>query len=153
MASKRYNPGREPLPLALGLALAPLVFALLLASPPPALAWTPRAQQTIAWEAAHLAPPDLARQIYKRRAAYLAGVLEPFDDTDAGRHRKNADGSGSLDVALETAVTQAVAAIRAHRPFDEIVHRMGVAAHYMADADNPLATSVADPQAGLYFID
>jgi hypothetical protein len=119
----------------------------------PARAWTPRTQQTIAWEAARLAPPDLARQLAKRRAAYLAGVLEPFADTDPGRHRKDPDGRGSLDGALEDAVAQAVAAIRGHRPFDEVVFRMGMAAHFIADANNPLATSSADADAGRYFVD
>src|SRR5215472_1661287 len=85
-----------------------------LVTAPAARAWTPRTQQTIAWEAAHLAPPDLAQQIAKRRAAFLSGVLAPFDDTDAGRHRKDEDGGGSLDAALEDAVAQAVAAIRGH---------------------------------------
>ena len=119
----------------------------------PARAWTPTTHQTIAWEAARLAPPDLARQLIKRHAAYLAGVIQPFDDSDASRHRKDPDGGSSLDVALEDAVTQAVAAIRAHHSFDDIVFRMGVAAHFMADANNPLASSQADPEAGRYFVD
>jgi hypothetical protein len=135
----------------LAAALGALTLAAILAAP--ARAWTPRTQQTIAWEAARLAPPDLARQLTKRRAAYLAGVLEPFADSDPGRHRKDPDGSGSLDGALEDAVAQAVAAIRAHRPFDEVVFRMGMAAHFMADANNPLATSAADGDAGRYFLD
>ena len=118
-----------------------------------ARAWTPRTQQTIAWEAAHLAPPDLARQLIKHRTRFLAGTLAPFDDSDGARHRKDPDGSGSLDRALEEAVTAAVAAIRGHRPFDEVVFRMGIAAHYMADANNPLATSADDAEAGRYFVD
>jgi hypothetical protein len=118
-----------------------------------ARAWTPRTQQTIAWEAARLAPPDLARQLTKHRARYLAGTLAPFDDSDPGRHRKDPDGTGSLDRALDEAVVAAAAAIRSHRSFDEIVFRMGVAAHYMADANNPLATSNEDAEAGRYFVD
>ncbi len=124
---------------------------LLLAGSAAARGWTPRTQQTIAWEAAQLAPPDLSRQIIKRRSSYLAGAVQPFADTDASRHRKSPDGS--LDQALTEAVTQAVAAIRSHRPFDEIVQRMGVAAHFMADANNPLAASAADPEMGRYFVD
>ncbi|HYL04803.1 MAG TPA: hypothetical protein VE075_02125 [Thermoanaerobaculia bacterium] len=144
MASKRSLP-----------RLAALLCAAALGSFPstPARAWTPKTHQTIAWEAARLAPPDLARQLIKRRAAYLAGVIQPFDDADPARHRQDAEGSGNLSGALEDAVAQAVAAIRTHRPFDEIVFRMGVAAHFMADANNPLATSNADPEAGRYFVD
>ncbi len=143
--SPRPRPWLAALPCAAALALLPAAA--------PARAWTPKTHQTIAWEAARLAPPDLARQLIKRRAAYLAGVIQPFDDSDASRHRKDPDGGGSLDAALEDAVAQAVAAIRAHRPFDEIVFRMGVAAHFMADANNPLASSQADPEAGRYFVD
>src|ERR1700719_3680719 len=64
------------------------------ARPSPALwSWpccspSPPSQVTIAEEAAQLAPPDLARQIKKRKAAYEAGVLSPFDDADPERHRK-----------------------------------------------------------------
>jgi hypothetical protein len=145
LRSPRSRPWLAVLPCAAALALWPAAA--------PARAWTPKTHQTIAWEAAHLAPPDLARQLIKRRASYLAGVLQPFDDSDASRHWKDSDGGGSLDAALEDAVAQAVAAIRAHHSFDDIVFRMGVAAHFMADANNPLASSQADPEAGRYFVD
>ena len=145
------HPPRLPRPPYLPLAAA--LVSLVAPAAAPARAWTPKTQQTIAWEAARLAPPDLARQLTKRRHAYLAGVIEPFDDSDPERHRKHPDGSGALDRALEDAVAQAVTAIRSHRPFDEIVFRMGRAAHYMADANNPLATAATDPQAGRYFVD
>src|ERR1700688_3930647 len=104
--SPRCRPRLAALPCAAVLAL--------LAAAAPARAWTPKTHQTIAWEAARLAPPDLARQLIKRRAAYLAGVIQPFDDTDPSRHRNDPDGSGSLHVALEHAVRQAVAGLRAH---------------------------------------
>jgi len=156
LPSLRHGPGspragrprRSP-----ALTISAVLAALLVPAAAPARAWTPRTQQTIAWEAARLAPPDLARQLVKRRGAYLAGVIEPFDDSDPERHRKHADGSGSLDRALSDAVAQAVTAIRTHRPFDEIVFRLGRAAHYMADANNPLATAATDPEAGRYFVD
>jgi hypothetical protein len=122
LRSPRSRPWLAVLPCAAALALWP--------GAAPARAWTPKTHQTIAWEAARLAPPDLARQLIKRRASYLAGVIEPFDDSDASRHRKDPDGGGSLDAALEDAVAQAVAAIRAHHSFDDIVFRMGVAAHW-----------------------
>jgi len=143
--SPRSRPWLAALPCAVALALLPAAA--------PARAWTPKTHQTIAWEAARLAPPDLARQLIKRRASYLAGVIQPFDDSDPSRHRKDPDGSGSLDAALEDAVAQAVAAIRAHHSFDDVVFRMGIVAHFMADANNPLASSNADPDAGRYFLD
>ncbi len=137
-----------------GRAVLAVTGALVLALPPAAArAWTPGMQQTIAWEAAHIAPPDLARQLVRRRAAYLEGVLRPFADSDPARHHQNADGSGLLSATLEQAVAQAVQAIRSHRPFDEVVASMGVAVHFVADADNPLATSADDPEVGRYFVD
>src|SRR3954447_24719902 len=119
----------------------------------PVLGWTPATQVTIAREAARLPPPDLYRQIDKHRRAYEAGVNAPFADSDASRHAKNPDGSGRLDRATFDAVDSAVQAIRGHQPFEEIVRRMGVVSHFVADANNPLAASAADPEEGRYFVD
>src|SRR6185295_10503505 len=119
----------------------------------PAAAWTPVTQVTIAREAARLSPPDLARQIEKHRRAYEEGVKAPFADADPGRHMKNPDGSGQLDRAAMEAVEAAIAAIRGHQPFEEIVRRLGVVSHFMADADDPLAASAADADEGRYFAD
>ncbi len=119
----------------------------------PAVAWTPGTQLTIAREAARLSPPDLARQIEKHRRAFEEGVKAPFSETDPGRHMKNPDGAGQLDRAALDAVEAAIAAIRAHRPFEEIVRRLGVVSHYMADANNPLAASGADAEESRYFVD
>jgi hypothetical protein len=133
------------LPAALGL------LPFLAASP--ILAWTPRTQSAIAREAARLAPPDLARQIEKHKEAFAAGVQAPFQDSDADRHRKDPDGSGTLDQTLFAEVDGAISAIRLHRPFEEVVLRLGKVAHYVADANNPLATSGADPEESRYFLD
>jgi hypothetical protein len=136
------------------LYLSLLVPALaLLFGPSPGLAWTPGVQVTIAREAARLSPPDLSRQITKHRRAYEAGVLDPFNDSDPGRHMKNPDGSGSLDQVALKEIRDAVEVIRGHRPFEEIVRSLGRVSHFVADADNPLATSAADPAEGRYFID
>jgi hypothetical protein len=118
-----------------------------------ALAWTPATQAVIAREAAHLSPPDLARQIEKHRREFEAGVDAPFADTDAARHMKNPDGSGSLDRVIETEAAEAVAMIQGHKPFAEIVRKLGVVCHYVADANNPLATSADDAEEGRYFVD
>lgn len=130
-----------------------LALVCLLALPLPAFAWTPETQVSIAREAARLAPPDLARQIEKHRRELEAGAVAPFQDSDPGRHMKNSDGSGSLDRVLQEEVQRAIDSIRTLRPFAEIVRRLGVVSHYVADANNPLATSAADPQEGRYFVD
>ena len=119
----------------------------------PTLAWTPKTQVAIAREAARLSPPDLARQIAKHPRELEAGAIDPFQDNDPGRHMKNPDGSGSLDKALQAEVQGAIEDIRQHRPFAEIVRRLGAVSHYLADANNPLATSTADADEGRYFVD
>lgn len=129
------------------------VLALLAVHPRPASAWTPATQVTISREASRLSPPDLARQIEKHRRAFEEGVNAPFGDTDAARHMKNPDGSGQLDQIIQAEVKKAVDAIRAHRPFEDVVRQLGVVAHYVADANNPLATSAADVDEGRYFVD
>jgi len=130
--------------------LAALVAGTLAA---PASAWTPGTQATIAREAARLAPPDLARQILRHKADYQAGVQAPFGDTDPLRHMKNPDGEGSLDRVIAAEVEAAIADIRDHRPFADVVRRLGTVAHFVADANNPLATSGDDPEEGRYFAD
>jgi hypothetical protein len=133
------------------LAISSLFLAVV--SPLPAAAWTPATQVTIAREAAHLSPPDLYRQIDKHRRAYDEGVNAPFADTDASRHAQNPDGSGHLYRAALDAADAAILAIRGHQPFEDIVRRLGVVSHFVADANNPLAASAADPDEGLYFAD
>jgi hypothetical protein len=133
--------------------IATLAAISALAGLAPAAAWTPKTQQTIAREAARLAPPDLARQIARRERSYEAGVAAPFEETDPARHRKNEDGSGTLDLVLMSEIDGAIGAIRDHRPFDEVVERLGTVSHFLADANDPLATSAADAEEDRYFAD
>jgi hypothetical protein len=118
----------------------------------PAAAWTPGSQVTIAETAAGLAPPDLVRQIAKHQGEYRKGVLAAFQDGQAERHRIDERG-GELDQVILYEVGGAVAAIRAHRPMEEIVYRLGVVSHYLADANFPLNTSASDPGESTYFAD
>ncbi|HTQ79194.1 MAG TPA: hypothetical protein VMM92_04300 [Thermoanaerobaculia bacterium] len=135
------------------LAVFVALVLLRMASPPPAVAWTPGTQASIAREAARLTPPDLARQLERHKIDFQAGVQAPFQDTDSSRHFKNPDGEGSLDRVIAAEAEAAIQAIQAHRPFNEIVRRMGVVAHFVADANEPLATSGDDPEEGRYFAD
>jgi hypothetical protein len=118
----------------------------------PALAWSPQSQEAIAREAARIAPPDLARQIGKRPARLREGALAPFSGTTPERHFRNRD-KGSLDRAILEEVRAAIAALRRPAPFDEIVYRLGVVAHYVADANNPLNASGDDREEARYFAD
>lgn len=136
--------GRGP---GLGLAVAALV------APLPAAAWSPPTQETIARDAARLAPPDLARQLERHAAELAAGATEPFHEPGADRHYLNEDGTGTADAALRAEVEQAIAAIREHRPFTEVARRLGRVSHWSSDLDNPLNTSATDRQEPRYFRD
>ncbi len=123
------------------------------ASIAPAAAWTPASQQTIASQAARLAPPDLYRQIVRNREAYLQGVADGFGERDPLAHAKHADGTGRLDQAIATAVDNAVRTITAHQPFNEICYRLGIVSHFIADANNPLNAAADDADEGRYYAD
>lgn len=134
--------------------VAALAALIALALPAPAArAWTPATQEAIAREAARLAPPDLWRQLDRHRRQLEAGAVAPFEDGDPARHLKNEDGSGELDRIIAAEVARTVTAIRQHRPFREVVLRLGVVSHYVADANNPLNASAADPREPVYFAD
>ena len=128
------------------LALGVVVLAALVG---PARAWTPESQQVIAEQGARLAPPDLYRQIVRNRESYFVGVMDPFR-TPLADHAKNPDGSGRLDAAIEQAVDNTVRSIELHRPFNEVCYRLGVVAHYLADANDPLQTDTSDPHEASY---
>jgi hypothetical protein len=120
---------------------------------PPAFAWTPASQIAIGENAASIAPPDLARQISRHRKEFRRGVLAPFESTTQSVHVKNANGSGNLDRTVHSATARAIDAIVTHKPFAEVVYKLGVVAHFVADANNPLNSSDADPDELAYFAD
>jgi hypothetical protein len=121
--------------------------------PSPAQAWTPATQIAIAEDAASIAPPDLARQITRHRKEFRRGLLAPFKAAGQSVHIKNANGSGELDRTVTAASARAIEAIVSHRPFNEIVFELGVLAHFVADANNPLNASDADIEEATYFSD
>jgi hypothetical protein len=119
----------------------------------PLAAWTPATQQAAALEAARLAPPGLAGQLERHAEELRRGAVEAFSDSDQQRHFKNPDGSGRLDAALAEEVQSAVDGLLAFRPFSEVARRLGRVAHWVADLNNPLNASAADPDEGRYFRD
>ena len=129
-----------------------LTAALALAAASPLAAWSPTTQVSIARTAAHLAPPDLARQIEHRADRFRDGVLAPFQEGAPERHYRNRD-RGTLDAALAEEVAGAVAALRQPAPFDDVVYRLGRIAHWVGDANNPLNAAGDDPDEARYFAD
>ena len=119
----------------------------------PVAAWTPATQLQIAEKAALIAPPDFRRQIERHPQALRRGVLEPFQAAGPDRHVRNADGTGSLDRVILGETRATIEAIHDHRPFAEIVHRIGRISHYLADANNPLSGSREDPREPTYLED
>ncbi len=136
-------------PLAVFVSLA----SILLAAPSAARAWTPAFQVALAREAARLAPPDLAEQIARHEEDFRQGVLAPFSDGDARRHVANPDGTGTLPRAVAEETERAVSMIRSLAPFDQVVHQLGVVAHFVADAHNPLNAADSDPEEARYYAD
>lgn len=123
--------------------MAAVLAASALASSP-AAAWSPKTQVAIAEAAAGLAPPDLARQIERYRRDLRDGSLDPFRSAAPEFHVRT-ETTGRLDQAVIAEADRAVAMIRGHRPFAEIVRQLGVVSHYVADLGDPLAASDADP--------
>ncbi len=131
-----------------------LATALILAASAAAgFGWSPDTQRAIAGEAARLAPPDLAEQLFRHAHELAEGAVEPFSDSSPADHYKNPDGSGRLDLALEHEVAATISALRAFRSFAEVSERLGRVSHWVADLNNPLNTSAADPEEGRYFKD
>jgi hypothetical protein len=125
----------RPATAALALCLAPL----------PAAAWSARTQEAIAREAAQLAPPDLARQIYRHRVEFKEGALAPYRYHGAAPFA-GADGGKGLKTSALREAERAVAAIEAHHPFAEVVRQLGVVSYYLAQANNPLGSTDDDPR-------
>ncbi|HVS03683.1 MAG TPA: hypothetical protein VMT16_13010 [Thermoanaerobaculia bacterium] len=119
----------------------------------PVAGWTPASQVEIAREAAELAPPDLRRQLVRHLESLAQGARAPFEGTAAEQHYRNRDGAGTVDRTIASEVAAAIEALRAPRPFAEVVWRLGVISHYVADANHPLNAADDDPEEGRYFAD
>lgn len=110
----------------------------------PVLGWSSATELAIAEKAARFAPKDLERQIERHEGALRQGVL--------GAKRSPAVGR-SLDAVLHDEIEGAIDAIRIHRPFVEIVERLGRVVHYVAAANDPLAVGNSDPAERRYRAD
>ena len=55
--------------------------------------------------------------------------------------------------AIAIAIDNAIRTIAAHRPFNEICYRLGIVAHFIADANNPLNAAGDDAEEGRYYAD
>ena len=115
------------------LFLALALFALPASGSEPA--WLEPTASAIAEFGARSSPPDLARQVLRRFPDYRAGVGETLRDSAT---------TPDVAAAADLEARSLVGAIRAHRPFSEIVRRCGRLAGWLTAANQPLRAADRD---------
>ncbi len=115
-----------------------LGFVLLLAFPLTAAAWTRASDERIAGKAAALAPPDLRLLLEKFDTEYKAGLNRAQSDEGSDMHHYFVlSRQGRLREGIERETRLAIQMIRKGEPMSEVVQRLGILAHLVADANNP----------------
>jgi hypothetical protein len=115
-----------------------LGFVLLLVFPLTATAWTRASDERIAMKAAALAPPDLSMLIEKFEADYKAGLARAQSDEGSDLHHYFVlSRKGRLRQGIESETRLAIQMIRKGDPMPEVIQRLGILAHLVADANNP----------------
>ena len=102
------------------------------------MAWTRASDERIAMKAAQLAPTDLKLLIERFQSEYKQGLARAQSDEGSETHRYfPLSRSGKLRERIERETAQIVTAIRTRKPMSGVVERLGMLAHYVADANNP----------------
>lgn len=126
-----------------------LGFVLVLLFPLSATAWTRASDERIALKGAALAPPDLRMLIEKFEGDYKSGLQRAQSDEGSDLHRYFVlSRQGRLRDAIEREARLAVQMIRKGDPMSEVVQRLGILAHLVADANNPFHVANDDPRLG-----
>ena len=113
-------------------------FVLLVLFPLTATAWTRASDERIAKKAAALAPPDLSMLIEKFEGDYKAGLARAQSDEGSDLHHYFVlSRKGRLREAIERETRLATQMIRKGDPMSEVIQRLGILAHLVADANNP----------------
>jgi hypothetical protein len=115
---------------------------LLVASAPPAFAWTAATRVVMIEDATKLMPPSLRKVLEKRRNDVLRGMLEPLTLEDTLAHRPPWE-NGTLDASVAGAARDLVSGTLTHASFHDVARRFGVLAHFVADAGFPPGASGA----------
>lgn len=125
-----------------------LGFVLLVLFPLTATAWTRASDERIAKKAAALAPPDLSMLIEKFEGDYKAGLVRAQSDEGSDIHHYFVlSRKGRLREGIEREVRLSIQMIRKGEPMNDVVQRLGILAHLVADANNPF--HVADDDSRL----
>ena len=103
-----------------------------------AAAWTQSSDERIATKAAQLAPNDLRILLDRFELEYKQGLARAQSDEGSDNHRYIlVSRSGQLRTRIERETAAAIAAVRTGKPMSTVVERLGMLAHYVADANNP----------------
>ncbi|MEO6488091.1 MAG: hypothetical protein ABIO78_09155 [Thermoanaerobaculia bacterium] len=112
-----------------------------------AAAWTRASDERIAMKAAQLAPTDVKLLIERFEPEYKQGLARAQSDEGSDIHRYFLlSRSGKLRERIERESGGIVAAIRSGKPMAQVVERLGMLAHYVADANNPFHAANDDPR-------
>ena len=120
------------------------ILPALLLIPTMAHAWTPEAEKRIAERAARMAPPDLRLLISRYEKDYHRG-LEEAARTEGPSHQYS-PRNASLHQELERQIAETVKLARTGQSMAEVVEKLGVITHLVADANNPFHVSDSDPR-------
>jgi hypothetical protein len=96
--------------------------------PRSASAWTASTRAEMADYAVQILPPDLERQVQRHQRRYREGALTGPTAFDPS----------VIEATVGREAEKAVRAIASHQPFSEIVFQLGVVAHWVALANDPL---------------
>ncbi|HEX8153746.1 MAG TPA: hypothetical protein VF698_11500 [Thermoanaerobaculia bacterium] len=124
-------------------------FLILTAISLPSLAWTRTSDERIAKKGAALAPADLKAILEKFEPEYKRGLERAQADEGSDSHHYFVlSRSGKLRQRIESETHGTIAAIRGGKPMNEVAERLGMLAHWVADANNPFHVSNEDASLG-----
>lgn len=104
--------------------------------------WSEPTVRWVAWSAVEFYPPDLARQVWRHRERYDAGIRRGLEAPPSWR----AASPGSLREALAAQVERCAGSLRRPVPFSQLVEELGVLAVRVLDANDPVAVGHGDPR-------
>ncbi len=123
-----------------------LPFAALLLAGVVVAGWGAPTVRQVAWTAVQFFPPDLARQVHRHDDRFDAGIARGL----AARSARWQATRGDLVLGAELETRRAMTALRTPVPLGDLVEDLGVLAVCVADANDPLAVSDADPREPTY---
>jgi hypothetical protein len=114
------------------------LLAVLLFLPLTAYAWTRASDERIAAKSALLAPPDLRLVLTHYETAYKAGIARAESEEGSETHHYFVlSRSGKLRERIEAETAKTISMLRKRDSMAQVVERLGVLAHLVADANNP----------------